>query len=57
MIQQESRLRVADNPGAKELLCMRVMGGSTRRYANMGDVSLLWSKMQNQAVLGKKVTL
>ena len=38
MIQQESRLRVADNPGAKELICIRVMGGSTRRYANIGDV-------------------
>ncbi len=38
MIQQESRLRVADNTGAKELLCIRVLGGSTRRYANIGDV-------------------
>ena len=38
MIQQETRLRVADNTGAKELLCIRVMGGSTRRYANIGDV-------------------
>ncbi len=38
MIQQESRLRVADNTGAKELLCIRVMGGSVRRYANIGDV-------------------
>ena len=38
MVQQESRLRVADNTGAKELLCIRVMGGSTRRYANIGDV-------------------
>ena len=38
MIQQESRLRVADNTGAKELLCIRVTGGSTRRYANIGDV-------------------
>ena len=37
MIQQESRLKVADNTGAKELLCIRVMGGSTRRYANIGD--------------------
>ncbi len=36
-IQSESRLRVADNTGAKELLCIRVMGGSTRRYANIGD--------------------
>ena len=38
MIQQESRLRVADNTGAKEILCIRVLGGSTRRYANIGDV-------------------
>ncbi len=38
MIQQESRLAVADNSGAKELLCIRVLGGSTRRYANIGDV-------------------
>ena len=38
MIQQESRLRVADNTGARELLCIRVMGGSKRRYARVGDV-------------------
>ena len=38
MIQQESRLKVADNTGAKELLCIRVLGGSGRRYANIGDV-------------------
>ena len=38
MIQTESRLRVADNTGAKELLCIHVMGGSTRRYAAVGDV-------------------
>ncbi len=38
MIQQESRLRVADNTGAKELLCIRVLGGSGRRYARIGDV-------------------
>ena len=37
MIQQESRLKVADNTGAKELLTIRVMGGSTRRYARIGD--------------------
>ena len=37
MIQQESRLRVADNTGAKELLCVRVLGGSGRRYAGIGD--------------------
>ena len=38
MIQQESRLRVADNTGARELLCIRVLGGSHRRYARVGDV-------------------
>lgn len=38
MIQQETRLTVADNSGAKELLCIRVLGGSTRRYGNIGDV-------------------
>jgi large subunit ribosomal protein L14 len=38
VIQQESRLRVADNTGAKELLCIRVLGGSGRRYAGIGDV-------------------
>jgi large subunit ribosomal protein L14 len=37
MIQQESRLKVADNTGARELLCIRVMGGSHRRYASVGD--------------------
>ncbi|NJB86115.1 large subunit ribosomal protein L14 [Lewinella marina] len=37
MIQQESRLRVADNSGAKEVLCIRVLGGSKRRYATIGD--------------------
>jgi large subunit ribosomal protein L14 len=38
MIQQESRLKVADNTGAKEILCIRVLGGSSRRYASVGDV-------------------
>ncbi|MBQ8981423.1 MAG: uL14 family ribosomal protein, partial [Eubacterium sp.] len=38
MIQQESRLKVADNTGAKEILCIRVLGGSGRKYANIGDV-------------------
>ena len=38
MVQQETRLKVADNTGAKELLCIRVLGGSVRRYANIGDV-------------------
>ncbi len=38
MIQQESRVKVADNSGAKELLCIRVLGGSGRRYANIRDI-------------------
>jgi len=38
VIQQESRLRVADNSGAKEVLCIKVLGGSKRRYASIGDV-------------------
>ncbi len=38
MIQQESYLKVADNTGAKEIKCIRVMGGSSRRYGNIGDV-------------------
>ena len=38
MIQKESRMKVADNTGAKELLCIRVLGGTGRRYANIGDV-------------------
>ena len=38
MIQQETRLKVADNTGAREVLCIRVLGGSGRRYASIGDV-------------------
>jgi len=38
MIQQESRLKVADNSGAREVLCIRVLGGTRRRYARVGDV-------------------
>ncbi len=38
MIQQESRLKVADNSGARELLCVRVLGGTKKRYARIGDV-------------------
>ncbi len=38
MIQQESRLKVADNTGAREILCIRVLGGTGRRYARVGDV-------------------
>ena len=38
MIQQESRLKIADNSGAKEVLCIKVLGGSRRRYAGIGDI-------------------
>ena len=38
MIQQETRLKVADNSGAKEILCIKVLGGSKRRYASIGDI-------------------
>ena len=38
MIQMQTRMKVADNSGAKELMCIRVLGGSKRRYANIGDV-------------------
>lgn len=38
MIQQQSYMKVADNTGAKEIMCIRVLGGTGRRYANIGDV-------------------
>ena len=38
MIQQQSLMKVADNTGAKELMCIRVLGGTGRRYANIGDI-------------------
>ncbi len=44
MIQQESRLNVADNSGAKEVLCIRVLGGSGRRYARIGDTIVVTIK-------------
>jgi len=44
MIQQESRLKVADNTGAKEVLCIRVLGGSHRRYASLGDLIVVTIK-------------
>lgn len=44
MIQQESRLKVADNSGAKEVLCIRVLGGSGRRYARVGDLIVVTVK-------------
>ncbi len=44
MIQQETRLKVADNTGAKEVLCIRVLGGSRRRYASVGDMIVVTVK-------------
>lgn len=44
MIQQETRLKVADNTGAKEVLCIRVLGGSRRRYASVGDLIVVTIK-------------
>ena len=44
MIQQESRLNVADNSGAKEALCIRVLGGTKRRYASVGDIIVVTVK-------------
>jgi large subunit ribosomal protein L14 len=49
MIQQESRLKVADNSGAKELLCIRVLGGTGRRYAHVGDIIVASVKDANPA--------
>ena len=54
MIQQESRLRVADNTGAKELMCIRVLGGSGRRYANIGDVVVACVKKAAAGGMAKK---
>ena len=47
MIQQETRLKVADNTGAREVLCIRVLGGSRRRYARVGDVIVATIKEAN----------
>ncbi|MEZ5174688.1 MAG: 50S ribosomal protein L14 [Acidimicrobiia bacterium] len=47
MIQQETRLKVADNSGAREVLCIRVLGGSGRRYASVGDVIVATVKDAN----------
>lgn len=54
MIQQESRLVVADNSGAKEILCIRVLGGTRRRYAGVGDVIVATVKEANPAGNVKK---
>ena len=54
MIQQESRLKVADNSGAKEILCIRVLGGTRRRYARVGDIIVATVKDANPAGNVKK---
>lgn len=57
MVQQETRLKVADNSGAKELLCIRVLGGSTRRYAGVGDIIVAAVKDATPGGVVKKVML
>jgi large subunit ribosomal protein L14 len=54
MIQQETRLGVCDNSGAKEILCIRVLGGSRRRYAGVGDVIVATVKQANPTGQVKK---
>ena len=54
VIQQESRMKVADNTGAKELLCIRVLGGTGRRYAGVGDVVVATVKKAAPAGMVKK---
>ena len=49
MIQQQTLLKVADNTGAKELMCIRVRGGSGRRYGNIGDVIVCSVKRRHRA--------
>ena len=51
MIQMQTRMKVADNTGAKELMCIRVLGGTGRRYANIGDVVVCSVKKQHLAAL------
>ena len=54
MIQQESRLKVADNTGAKEVMCVKVLGGSRRKYANIGDVIVVSVKSATPGGVVKK---
>lgn len=57
MIQQESRLLVTDNSGAKEILCIRVLGGTRRRYARVGDTIVATVKQANPSGNVKKKTV
>jgi len=54
MIQQESRLKVTDNSGAKEILCIRVLGGTRRRYARVGDIIVASVKTANPTGVVKR---
>ena len=54
MIQQETRLKVADNSGAREVLCIKVLGGTRRRYASVGDVFVATVKDANPGAAVKK---
>ncbi len=54
MIQQESRLKVTDNSGAKEILCIRVLGGTKRRYARVGDIIVATVKTANPTGIVKR---
>lgn len=54
MIQTETRLKVADNSGAKELLCIRILGGTSRKYANIGDIIVCAVKEASPGGIVKK---
>lgn len=57
MVQQETRMSVADNSGAKEVLCIRVLGGTGKKYASIGDKVVVTVKMLCPAEILKKVLL
>ena len=57
MVQQESRLKVADNSGAKEVLCIRVLGGTKKRYAYIGDTIVVSIKSAISSSSVKKGTV
>lgn len=57
MIQQESRLKVTDNSGAKEILCIRVLGGTGRRYANVGDIIVATVKQATSVGVVKRKSI
>ena len=57
MIQQQSRLAIADNTGAKEIMCIRVLGGSYRRYGNVGDIIVASVKSSSPGGVVRKAML